>query len=305
MIESSPEIRYLDRSEIDIEKWDRCILNAPNGLIYARSFYLDAMSKNWSALILNDYECVMPLTWNRKFGISYLYQPAFASQLGIFFENHADTAIFEKFVRQAKFYFRFCEIHLNFANSVEDSIPRANYILNLARPYPEIRNGYKKRLIENLNEAEFHHLIYTSSNDCRSAIKLFKNQYGKRFPKVQETDFQRFEKLCDELINKNMLFLREIKDESDELLNISIFIKDDRRIYNIMSVSLPLGREKRAHFYLLDHLIMEFASQDLILDFEGSEVPGIAEFYRKFGSINQPYSFLKFNHLPLPIRLLK
>ena len=60
-----------------------------------------------------------------------------------------------------------------------------------------------------------------------------------------------------------------------------------------MSVSLPAGRVKRAHFYLLDQLIAEFATKNMILDFEGSDVPGIAEFYRKFGSVNQPYPFLK------------
>jgi hypothetical protein len=75
MIESSSYIIYLERHEIDISKWDRCIVNAPNGLIYARSFYLDAMAENWSALVSDDYQYVMPLTWNKKFGIKYLYQP--------------------------------------------------------------------------------------------------------------------------------------------------------------------------------------------------------------------------------------
>jgi hypothetical protein len=102
-----------------------------------------------------------------------------------------------------------------------------------------------------------------------------------------------------------MIFVRQVKDLSGSLLNTSIFFRDERRIYNIMSVSLPAGREKRAHFFLLDQLIMEFAGQDLMLDLEGSELPGVAEFYRKFGTLNQPYSFLKYNHLPFPFRLFK
>ena len=55
-------IAYLSNKNIDKQKWDRCIDMASNGLIYAYSFYLDAMSKHWDALILNDYEIVMPLT---------------------------------------------------------------------------------------------------------------------------------------------------------------------------------------------------------------------------------------------------
>src|SRR5450631_2115008 len=100
MNERDADIRYLDRKAIEADKWDRCIREASNGLIYARSFYLDAMSRNWSALVMNDYEAVMPLTWNRKFGISYLYQPAFTAQLGMFFKKKLNGNILENFVRQ-------------------------------------------------------------------------------------------------------------------------------------------------------------------------------------------------------------
>ena len=77
-------INYLTYQQIDKVKWDACIKEASNGLIYGYSFYLDTMSKNWDALVLNDYEAVMPLTWNKKYGICYLYQPPFTASLGIF-----------------------------------------------------------------------------------------------------------------------------------------------------------------------------------------------------------------------------
>ncbi len=72
-----------------------------------------------------------------------------------------------------------------------------------------------------------------------------------------------------------------------------------------MSVTVDAGRAQRANFFLMDHLIQEFSSRNMVLDFEGSELPGIAEFYRKFGSFNQPYPFLRFNHLPFPFRYFK
>jgi len=305
MIESSDDIRYLNRGEIDIHQWDRCVLNATNGLIYARSVYLDTMAKNWSALVLNDYEAVMPLTWNRKYGISYLYQPAFMAQLGVFFKTSPDKNIVENFIGLAKSHFRFCEIHLNFANGDFENRMRANYVLDLDKPYPEIRRGYKKRLIENLQESEQHKLQYESSPDYGSAIRIFRTEYGGRFPQVRPSDYLHFETLCGKFLESRMIFIRQIKDKTGELLNASIFFTDEQRIYNIMSVTLRAGREKRAHFHLLDRVISEFSSKKLLLDFEGSEVPGIAEFYRKFGTVNQPYPFLKYNHLPFPFRFFK
>lgn len=122
---------------------------------------------------------------------------------------------------------------------------------------------------------------------------------------MKKSDYRRFETLCAEMENRKMIFVREVKNIKGKLLNVSIFFNDEQRIYNIMSVTLKEGREKRAHFYLLDRLIAEFSNGHLLLDFEGSEIPGIAEFYRKFGSINQPYPFLKFNHLPYPVKFFK
>ena len=46
-------IQYLTHEQIDKTKWDNCIHTADNGLIYAYSFYLDAMSKQWDALVFH------------------------------------------------------------------------------------------------------------------------------------------------------------------------------------------------------------------------------------------------------------
>jgi hypothetical protein len=305
MNESISQIRFLNRNEIDMVRWDQCVQQSANSLIYARTYYLDSMAKHWSALIWKDYEAVMPLPWNRKWGLTYLYQPAFTAQLGLFFRDRTDQTLVEKFIMQAKNHFRFCEIHLNFANELPGSLPRNNYVLDLGKSYAEIRKSYKKRLIENLEEAKTHQLQYLPFTDFFSAIQLFKKQYGARMPQVRQTDFHHFEKLCLTLQQRDMIFGRQVRDESGELLNSSIFFRDEHRIYNIMSTSLPAGREKRAHFHLLDQLIAEFATHQMLLDFEGSEIEGVAEFYRKFGTTSQPYPFVRYNLLPLPFRLFK
>jgi hypothetical protein len=305
MNDTISDIRFLHRHEIDIEQWDRCIVNAPNGLIYARSFYLDTMAENWSALILGDYDAIMPLTWNRKYGFSYLYQPAFTAQLGLFVKDTADQNMIELFISQMKKHFRFCEIHLNHANHPADSILRTNYILPLNNSYTEIRKGYKKRLLENLLESEKNNMTYLHSDDFSRTIFLFRQEYGKRFPQVKKRHYQQFDLLCHKMSKIRMLFIRQVRDITGDLLSSSIFFKDERRIYNIMAVTLGSGREKKSQFFLLDQLIREFSANDLVLDFEGSEVPGIAEFYRKFGPSLSPYPFLKYNLLPFPFKFFK
>lgn len=306
MTESGNDIRYLTREQIDTDRWDSCIRRAVNGLIYARSYYLDAMAKNWSALVMNDYETVMPLTWNRKYTIRYLYQPPFTAQLGIFSILPITEPVTLSFLTRCQRYFRFCELHLNQANRTTGLPVRANYIVDLGHPYNEIRKGYRKDLIGNLKKSEPDSLLYGRSPGHQAIIDLYKTQYGKRFRHISPGDFARFSGLCADLLHRQQLQLRQVLDKkSGDLLAAAVFLQDEKRIYNIMQVILPEGRERNANPFLLDQLIREFSENKTILDFEGSEIAGIAEFYRKFGGRAEPYPFFRFNHLPFPLRLLK
>src|SRR5690349_23398356 len=111
------EIQYLKREEIDSNRWDKCIEKADNGLIYAYSFYLDHMADNWDALVLGDYEAVMPLTWRRKFGIYYLYQPFVTASLGVFTTLPIDETLMATFIDQIPRKFKLIDIDLNTGNN--------------------------------------------------------------------------------------------------------------------------------------------------------------------------------------------
>mgnify|MGYP005608752309 FL=1 len=54
-------IQYFSYQQIDKKKWDNCIAAAGNGLLDACSGYLDSMAVHGDALVLKDYEMVMPL----------------------------------------------------------------------------------------------------------------------------------------------------------------------------------------------------------------------------------------------------
>ena len=111
----SPSIQFFTRKEIDIQKWNECIDNAANGLIYAYSYYLDAVCNNWDAIVINNYEAVMPLPWRKKYGLRYVYQAAFIQRLGIFGNNflHSIDLVYKK----AEKHFSF--LHYNISEHVE------------------------------------------------------------------------------------------------------------------------------------------------------------------------------------------
>jgi hypothetical protein len=285
------KICYLPHNLIDKKKWDDCIANADNSLIYAYSYYLDKMSENWHALVMNDYEAVMPLTWNKRFGISYLRQPAFTQQLGIFGNILFDKKVTESFIAMALEKFSFAEINLNYAN--EYNTKKCNLILPLKKAFLEIEQNFRKDFV---NKIKKNDLIYESSDDVEKAIQIFRENYNEKI-KIASKAYQHWLHACNILKTKEQLLMRKVNSPEGELLSTAVFLKDNRRIYYVMSSTLPLGRKQQSNYFLLYNLIKEFSGQDLILDFEGSEIPSIRQFFLKFGAIEQPYTFVKINNL--------
>src|SRR5688572_8760496 len=112
---ATPIIQYLKHGEIDKGSWDRCIDDAPNGLIYAYATYLDHMADNWDGLVLNNYEAVMPLPWRKKWGVHYIYQPFLMAQSGLFGKN-LTPQLLELFLDAIPEKFRLWEFPLNQSN---------------------------------------------------------------------------------------------------------------------------------------------------------------------------------------------
>jgi hypothetical protein len=305
------ELQYLPYKQVDKQKWDRCIRTAANGLIYAESVYLDTMASQWDAIVLGDYEAVMPLTWKKKLGIRYLYQPAFFQQGGIFSRNPVPAALVHAFISLASLKFRFAELTLNHANTAEKNSLfkttwRNNYILPLHPSYETIHRHFHSDLKQSVKKLADGALVYKKSMQYAETIELSKQLYQQRSASLADKDYLHLKQLCKYYTENRRLVVREVYDENGtELLAAALLLKDRNRLYNIISCLLPKGKKSKANYFLYDQLIREYAGRELILDFEGSDLPGIAFFYRKFTKENQPYPFIKYNLLPAPIRLLK
>lgn len=302
-------IRHVPYKEIDIAKWDNCIATAPNGLIYGYSYYLDHMAKQWDGLVLGDYEAVMPLTWNRKYGIVYCYSPPLTPQTGLF-GKIPTTAEKVLLLKKIVSFASYGDCLFNYANKLQypfgSVTALTNFMITLDKDYATIRNNYNEDLLKNLKKAEKQALVYLSGiENIDNTIDGYSFLYGNRTPHVKEKDYNNFKSLCQLLLQKGQCFIREVKDDQENLLASALLLKDKRRIYNIMNSTTVLGRKKEANHFLIDNILKEFANTNMIFDFDGSDLPGVKQFYEKFGPINQPYYHWHYNKLPFFVKLFK
>jgi Acetyltransferase (GNAT) domain len=299
-------IQYVPHAGIDKSKWDNCVHTASSGLIYNYSFYLDQMADNWDALILGDYKAVMPLTWKKKLGIRYLYQPFLTAQSGIT-GTIVTTELLEKFIQAIPAHFKFIEISLNKNNLLATDnislLQKNNYVLNLNRPYDTIYANYSENIKRNLKRAAQAGCQYTKNINPEDVINFAMKQM-ETYGKAEQENVERFRKLYTFLSKKEMAGTYGITI-NDTLMASAIFFYSHNRAYYILVGNNPEGKTTGASHALIDGFIKDNAAKNLLFDFEGSDIPGLANFYSSFGAVLEPYPALRINRLPFYLKWLK
>lgn len=287
------KIIHLRHHEIDKHRWDACVHEAFNGLIYGWSWYLDEVCESWDALVNEDYTAVMPLPWKRKWGMQYIYQPFFCQQLGVFSVNQVDESLIKEFLRHIPSSFR--KIHLqlnsqvNFTIGCKDISWRSNYRLSLAGNYTLLSKKYSVNHQRNIKRALKAKYKIREQETPQAIIALYMKYYAGRTPELKPEDYRTFQKLTNEALERDMLFSIAAYDEQDQLAAGAIFFRGPRYLYYMMGASTDKDKDNGIMHHLMDEAIRKFSDTNLVLDFEGSENEGIARFFSGFGASRVPY----------------
>jgi len=106
------------------------------------------------------------------------------------------------------------------------------------------------------------------------------------------------------LVQRKIL-AKGVYSKSGELLAAGAFLAHKNRLIFLLGNGSEMGKELGAMTLLMDNLIFQFANHQMELDFEGSEIEGIARFFKSFGSEKRNYYKLRKNNLPWILRLFK
>lgn len=277
---SGAQICYFKHSQIDRKKWDDCIENAYNSIIYAQSWYLDIVSPNWEALVLNDYQTVMPLPKKKKYGLSYLTQPFFTQQLGIFSRNIIENELVEKFV--SKIPYHIYRINFNEENFCKKATALPNYVLDLQQNYEDIRKNFAENTKRNIKKAEKLGLSVKNINSV---------DFFQFFKEINDVKYEKLLPVLEKIVfcKNSAVKLYSVVNQEGRVVAANLTLQTGNRIINLVPVSNSEGREQSAMFFLLDYLIRQNAETEAIFDFEGSKIESIAKFYQGFGARFEPY----------------
>ena len=282
------------------------IAHSPAETLYPYSWYLDASVGNWSALVMDDYRFVMPLVWNRKYGIRYLYQPVFCQQLGVFSKEYTDPVVVEEFIGVMMKRFRFGVVNFNMKNMVGEKrrrevYDRANYVLPLNESYETIGKSYSVNAKRNLKRSlEMEREVETGIG--LDELIAFKREND--LLKLTEARYVQMRAQLESVMLNSKGVIYGLRD-SDGLVAVAFMAFSLNRIIYLLSVSNARGKDQRAMFRIVDEVVRTHAASNYTLDFEGSNIPTIARFFGGFGATPEIYQGVSFNRLPVPFILGK
>lgn len=288
----SGTIRYLHRREVNDQKWNACIASAGNGLIYGYTFYLDAMTDHWDALVMDDYALVMPLPWRRKWLIRYLYHPFLTAQLGVF-GNGLTKGVFETFLNTIPKKFWRWDFSLNHGNlfSVKGHrlYERSNYVLPLNKPYEDLYKAYRENVRRNVKKSISYGCYPATDVVVDDIIALTKLQAAA----TPDKDFEAFKNLFLLLKGQGSAKTYGVLSAKGGLLASAAFLFSHNRAYYILVGNHPNGRTLGSSHALIDAFIKDHAGQELMLDFEGSDIRNLQFFYSSFGAREEKYAAIR------------
>ena len=298
------EIRYLQKDEYYI--WNQFIDSSPQGSLYGRTWYLDALNIKYSILVVIHNSQIMGGIVLAKNELNCYSNPLLVKYLGIYFtpftgfnkynitnekikisnviiDNIYKIKTFDYFFHPSydnwiPFYWKGYKQQIYYSYRIDlKSLPSENIFSNFYKTLKtEIKFAENSGLIveEDIKFDAFYEIHNKSFLRQGGKSPFNKKLLGNYYNVLNET---------------NALKSFGIKDANNNLIAVAAITYDDNCAYLVLN-GIDKDLIARGTNELLLFETLKFASTvTSIYDFEGSMLQPIESFYRKFGGIYTPY----------------
>lgn len=269
--------RALHSSQIDATKWNQAV-ELSHGEIYSTYEYLHAVTLgDWRGVIKGDYEKVLPYYQKKKWGlIPYICMPPFSQK----YNNSPWSDIeFERLVEDIKSQNYRVDMRVTDKKSYS-GIAKSNFVLSKKnRSYEELSGQYSRLLQRNLKSKNVE-ITSVSREDSIAFLKvndLFQNLVWKNHAASFLT-----------LISKEFVHcIQATESQNNTPLGVLIYAVYRDVAYLLFPYQSAMGKSMNAMSFLIDSLIRDPFIKTI--NFEGSSIVSIANFYRQFGAEEETY----------------
>jgi len=301
------ELVYLDKeNRSKVEQWNDFVSKSPQGSIFSRSWYLDALVVDYNLLcVVNNYDEILAGIILAKNQIKTYSNPLLAKYLGVLFKNE-DKLTQKKVSKQyktlellSKELKKFKSFDYYFHPEFNNWIPfywskftqqtRYTYQINLKYSFEEIEKRFHGNLKNDIKNALKMGVNIKRDIESLSFFEVINKTFKRQGSK---SPFNR-NKLMNfiELLSKKEHFVSfGAYNTVGELISVCGIVSDEKSTYFILN-GIDIEKQVRGANALMIMEAIKFSKNRSlqIFDFEGSMLPGVEQFYRRFGGDLVPY----------------
>ncbi|MDR2204687.1 MAG: hypothetical protein LBE36_00770 [Flavobacteriaceae bacterium] len=279
-------IKRLKYSEIDFDKYSKCLNGSVQKNWYAQKEILDVLSGNWQILVYGDYDAVMPIPLIRKTGIDIVSMPLFCQQLGIFskIDNPQTNDKFLKFLKKNYTIFYYCFNNKN--RFLENLDKKKNYIIPISDYAVLKRKKYFKGRKSTVKWAQ--HLFYREINLDADSISFIENNV---IGLSKKSDIEKLKKYIEFLNSIESLKLCGAY-LNEELINLAVLIREQEQFSLLSLANNDFYKNENGASFLIDKILENYIHKKSF-NFMGSNIRGIEIFFKSFGGELEEYGFIQ------------
>ena len=271
--------RRIERAEIDADKWQQFVADFPEAYYHELSL-LDALGVPFVGFVYGEYQACLPVFEKKKFGIAtYAFQPILIQRC--FVPSRYEQSLINQL---RKTYFHF-DIAIATENDQEGD--QANMFL------PAGHNGeIKSKVLAVCNKIEQQGVQVRLVSNVVAFEYLNKHLFS--LPNFSDSELQIVQSAFE---NKEVNLVSYAAMQGDEILGVASIVKTPQRWVYAKGTTPRHSEFSELGVYLLKK-ILESREENVVFDFGGSMIPGVAAFFRKFKP-NQEY-YKKYTYFKFP-----
>lgn len=288
-------MNWIDRKNIDTQKWDEQVSNSPIENIFLYSWYLDAVAESWGAIVTSGYQTILPVPYTSKLGVRQFIQAPFTREYDIignqFSWKDAMNIISEKF---KSIHFRSRE-----SGILAFEKQRRNQEIDLTQDFQSCYSTNARRILKKTGA-----FVLEQGNSPEVLLTLFRENVAHKIESVSNSDLKALQNLMQVSLEKKKGELFCVKD-GEEIVAAGFFLLDKKRITYLKGASTDQAKKSGAMYFLLDQAMNQFKLKYHTFDFGGSDVANVAGFYHKFGAKDRTYFDYCWSDLPRWFKAIK
>lgn len=297
------QLQYLTAAEYAL--WDAFVEASPQGAIYAKSWYLEALQCPFQLLVvMNRAEIVAGIALTKN-GHGDYANPYLGKYLGVYYADFQGSSYTQETKRRKAtelllteiiqlptfdyFFHPHFETYLPFYKKDFDNRLRYSYWINLKdQSLAEIEAKFHSKLRSEIKFAQKQNYELTTDVNIDSFYKICLQTFTQKANKFPFS-ISFFETYCQRLLDLKALKIIGIKNGEGQLMAAMGLLLTPKMTTLILSGMDKKYISRGANELLLYEGIRLAKEQSATFDFEGSMIPEIESFYRKFGGDYKQY----------------